>query len=261
MNWLNIHTPFLRSPEFIGCDPVSRAAWLCVFAYCAEQENSGVIRGCRGWKDRQWQQTCGVTLAEVDEAAPLLSWAGNDLVLLAYPHDKEIEVQRMRELGSISSERKAAAARNNGSKGGRPHAEAEKPNGNPTGENPSVTQETQRKPIEGEGEGEGNKKGKGTGKEHPQDPPPTASRSSGNGAGKPESWEAARDYAEEIGMAEDDFEKWFDHFESNGWKVSGKAPMKDWHAALRNGHRRAKDFATGGKRRTGAPGTAGNPFL
>jgi hypothetical protein len=27
--------------------------------------------------------------------------------------------------------------------------------------------------------------------------------------------------------------KFFNHFQSNGWKVSGKTPMKDWHAAAR----------------------------
>lgn len=29
-------------------------------------------------------------------------------------------------------------------------------------------------------------------------------------------------------------QKFFNHFESNGWKVGGKAPMKNWHAAARN---------------------------
>lgn len=28
--------------------------------------------------------------------------------------------------------------------------------------------------------------------------------------------------------------KFYDHFSSNGWKVSGKAPMKDWKASFRN---------------------------
>lgn len=31
-----------------------------------------------------------------------------------------------------------------------------------------------------------------------------------------------------------DAEAFHDHFTSNGWKVSGKAPMKDWKAAARN---------------------------
>ena len=29
-------------------------------------------------------------------------------------------------------------------------------------------------------------------------------------------------------------EMFFNHFESNGWKVGGKAPMKNWHAAAKN---------------------------
>jgi hypothetical protein len=29
-------------------------------------------------------------------------------------------------------------------------------------------------------------------------------------------------------------EKFFDHFTANGWRVGGKAPMKDWRAAFRN---------------------------
>lgn len=41
-------------------------------------------------------------------------------------------------------------------------------------------------------------------------------------------------------MTGEQVERWHDHFESNGWRVSGKAPMADWKAALRNG----KDFAT-----------------
>jgi hypothetical protein len=28
--------------------------------------------------------------------------------------------------------------------------------------------------------------------------------------------------------------KFFNHFQSNGWKVGGKAPMKDWNAAAQN---------------------------
>jgi len=29
-------------------------------------------------------------------------------------------------------------------------------------------------------------------------------------------------------------DKFFNNFQSNGWKVGGKAPMKDWQAAARN---------------------------
>jgi hypothetical protein len=44
------------------------------------------------------------------------------------------------------------------------------------------------------------------------------------------------DYAKVIGFI--GWESWFDHFESNGWKVGGKTLMKNWQSAMRNGKRR-----------------------
>ncbi len=99
MNWLNLQVSVVRSPEYVGCEPVQRATWLNVLAYSAEQENHGRIEGARAWKDRQWQQTCGVTLAEVNDAAPLLSWDGATLIVWAYPVEREVEVQAKREGG------------------------------------------------------------------------------------------------------------------------------------------------------------------
>lgn len=45
-------------------------------------------------------------------------------------------------------------------------------------------------------------------------------------------------YATEIKLPKDEAESFFDHFQSNGWKVGGKAIMKDWKAAMRNWKRR-----------------------
>lgn len=61
--------------------------------------------------------------------------------------------------------------------------------------------------------------------------------------------EEAIEYGAEIGMGKADVNAWFDHFEANGWKVSGRAPMKDWQAALRNGNRRKSDFTPAAARR------------
>lgn len=47
------------------------------------------------------------------------------------------------------------------------------------------------------------------------------------------SCEECEGYAKEIGMPSDEGRKFFDHFTSNGWKVGGKSPMRDWRAALR----------------------------
>jgi hypothetical protein len=65
----------------------------------------------------------------------------------------------------------------------------------------------------------------------------------GDARGKPESRSEVDAYAAEIGMSRADVDSWFDHFEANGWKVGGKAAMKDWQAALRNGQRRAPSFS------------------
>ena len=39
--------------------------------------------------------------------------------------------------------------------------------------------------------------------------------------------------------------KFYNHFQSNGWKVGGKAPMHDWQAAARNWIANAPKFASG----------------
>jgi hypothetical protein len=46
------------------------------------------------------------------------------------------------------------------------------------------------------------------------------------------------DYAKEIGWMGKDVQGAFDHYEANGWRVGGKAPVKNWQAAARNCFRR-----------------------
>ena len=41
--------------------------------------------------------------------------------------------------------------------------------------------------------------------------------------------------------------KFFYHFEANGWKVGGKTPMKNWHAAAHNWMLNAARYETGQK--------------
>lgn len=149
VNWLNLRTIWLREPEFIGSEPTARATWFCVLSHCCELENHGRIKGARSWKDRQWQQTCGVTLQEVDSAAPLLTWDGEDLIVWRYPTEKQTEVQHLREAGGKKTQRKARSARLNGALGGRPSSV-----NNPTTTQHETEQEPNKKPIEGEGEGE-----------------------------------------------------------------------------------------------------------
>ena len=46
------------------------------------------------------------------------------------------------------------------------------------------------------------------------------------------------DYAKSIGWQGKDVQGAFDHYEANGWKVGGRAPVKNWQAAARNCFRR-----------------------
>jgi hypothetical protein len=131
MEWLNIHTSTLDSPEFVGAEPGERATWLCLLRYCIGQENGGVIRGCAGWNARKWLQLARVTDEETRARSELFAFEGEDLAVRFYPAESEESVRRRR-----------AASRENGKLGRRPRknpAETQvKPGGNPT--------ETQRKP-------------------------------------------------------------------------------------------------------------------
>jgi hypothetical protein len=120
MRWLNIEIANLRSPAFVGAEPVERATWLSLLAYCADQENGGVIADCRSWKDRQWQQTCGITQAEAHQECQLWEWVGDSLSVAFFPLEKQAEVQTKRDAGrrggSVKSEAKTQASRINGAK-------------------------------------------------------------------------------------------------------------------------------------------------
>jgi hypothetical protein len=158
MIWLNLKTTTLRSPEYAGSEPIQRATWLNLLAYCCEQENGGKIEGCVGWKDRQWQQTLGVTLAEVREDSALWHWEGDALCVAFYPTFKEDEVQARREAGkrggSARTKAKTEAARSNGAK--------HNPSKHPSKTQAEPKQNPSNNPTEREREWEENDKGKGT---------------------------------------------------------------------------------------------------
>ncbi len=59
---------------------------------------------------------------------------------------------------------------------------------------------------------------------------------------KPPSLQETKDFFSEHKSSFQQAEKFFNHFESNGWKVGGKAPMKNWKAAARNWMIRAEEY-------------------
>ncbi len=120
MDWLNLHTSVLDSPECLRCDPVRRATWIWLLRYCIGQENGGVIEDCRDWGDTTWQQLCRVKLEEVDATSLLWFFDGKNLVVKHYPVEKEQEVKRNRVNGKAGgqarTQAKTQAARVNGAK-------------------------------------------------------------------------------------------------------------------------------------------------
>lgn len=99
MQWINIQTKTLKSPEYIGANPVKRATWLNLLSYSFDQENGGKIENSIHWSSRQWQQICGVTRREVKAETGLWHWEGDSLVVSFYPLHLEEAVKTKREAG------------------------------------------------------------------------------------------------------------------------------------------------------------------
>jgi hypothetical protein len=206
--------------------------------YCIGQENGGIIADCASWPDRRWQQICRVIKKETLAVCELWKWDASNLIVWAYPMDKQGQVQRLRGIGSVSSPAKIAAAKANGSLGGRP-------TNNPTEtqhDNPTITQqETHGKPIEGNGRGR-ERKSKGR-----EASPASQGQSEHNSASlsRPTHPDEAAGYFVAQGSTDEQGRTFFDHFEANGWRQGGKTAMKDWRAAARNWIRRSESAARG----------------
>ena len=62
---------------------------------------------------------------------------------------------------------------------------------------------------------------------------------------RPENLESVVAFFTENGATAKDAQDFWDHFSSNGWRVGGRAPMKDWHAAARKWIRNIPEFKRG----------------
>lgn len=68
---------------------------------------------------------------------------------------------------------------------------------------------------------------------------------------RPQSLAIAISYFLEQNGTTEDAEMWFDHFESNGWKIGGRSAMKDWRASVRYWMRNKKGFSNGRTQQSG----------
>lgn len=124
MQYLNLQTATLDSPQFLGSEPTDRATWLCLLRYCAGQENGGTIADCADWSDRKWQQLARVTLAEVKRESDLWQWRGKTVAVWSYPSENEARAKTLRARGKAAIEARWAAKATNG-KNGHKHASGE----------------------------------------------------------------------------------------------------------------------------------------
>ena len=217
MNFINLHTDFLRSESYLGAEPIERATWLNLLAWCASQENGGVIPNASEWTDRKWQQLCGVTKEEATLVSDLyhIDDDGN-LVVNHYPKDKETEVKTKRE-----------TAKANGRKGGRPK---KKP-----------TLETQEKPTlvqSPKTEGEGKGKDKGKEKENGNTPDGVSEGVGGSNPSEIPTPDQAKAYARSAPtpVSPDCAEAWLDSRIASGWTrpLGGNpVPIADWQGEFR----------------------------
>jgi uncharacterized phage protein (TIGR02220 family) len=112
-------------------------------AYCADQENGGVIKNCADWNDRKWMQLVGVTYSEILSSCDLWSFKNESISVVFYPKEKELEVKAKRRAGK---------------KGGRPpKTKGEKPYGLTELKGSKSEAETERNRKGKEEEVEGNK--------------------------------------------------------------------------------------------------------
>ena len=149
MNYLNIHTDFLRSETYLGSEPIERATWLNLMSWCASQENGGVIENAESWTDRKWQQLCGITMSEVKTISTLYGFEDGNLMVSNYPIEKEAEVKAKRKAGKKGGRpKKVSTPEPLGNKDIKPHG-SDLLEGKDNHQ--SETVKTERKGMEGKG--------------------------------------------------------------------------------------------------------------
>ena len=219
MDWLNIHRSTLSAEAFLGCEPVQRATWLCLLAYCADQENGGRIEGAEEWGDRKWQQVVRITKSEAHDVCPLWSWSDGILTVWAYPVEKEEEVRRNRA---------------NGGKGGRPPKPINNQvvlSGLSSGLTETITQTEPSAPISAETERKGKeRKEKGTEEKAPKAAAPSEAE-----------WVAYCSQTWPDWHPQCSAESWA-HYDSVSWKTSAGVKITNWQSAAKTAHGNARSW-------------------
>lgn len=113
VEYVSFPVAFVRSADFLAAPEAVQARWFRLLAYCAEQENGGVLAGAAEWPSRLWANI-GVKRNVVESVvkAGLGEWVQGDFCLKNYPEDVEKKVKKRRIDGKTAAEAKAAMLRN-----------------------------------------------------------------------------------------------------------------------------------------------------
>lgn len=120
MQFLGIDLATLTTPEFLDASNAQLGLWLKLNAYCASQENGGIILGAEAWSDQRWTRLIGVGVVELRVESPLWFFRSGSLMVTGYNLKQEEKMRQVRRAGRSKTFKKKAAARSNGRKGGRP---------------------------------------------------------------------------------------------------------------------------------------------
>jgi hypothetical protein len=107
MEWAKLSARFVRSATFALASDAAAKTWVHLIAYCADQENAGIVEFGPEWSNHEWMVTIGVTAKGIEEVIKcgLATVDGRHLRIAGYV---------------TGAEEKAAAARRDGALGGRP---------------------------------------------------------------------------------------------------------------------------------------------
>jgi len=202
--WLKFYPSDWLSDEALrGCSPAARGLWVDMICLMAKSKKHGyLLAGDKPMGAEHISRIFGESLERTSELLVELAQAG------VYSIEKDCIFSRrmVKDEGSRKSNRERILRWRNGNVT-HDVTEMKRPcNKNVTGQKP-----------EARGQRPDNR-------ERAQQVRPTLAQ-----------W---NDYARQIGWQGKDVQGAFDHYESNGWKVGGKAPVKDWQAAARNCFRR-----------------------
>lgn len=99
MNYWNVPTDILCSPDLGKAPYSSIGIWFRVMIYCCRAENDGRIVGGATWSNMELLVNIGCKMEHIKAAHPLITIEGDDLVIGHYPSSSLQAVRYKREIG------------------------------------------------------------------------------------------------------------------------------------------------------------------